>query len=318
MTDIFFKMYQPEGMLLSSPVNREYLSSPSGLERAMRTGRILEARAVLCDNMQNLIVDLGGIKGIIPREEAAMGAVSDGKVRDIAIITRVGKAVAFKVLAMDTDEQGQPIAILSRRAAQEETVSQYLMNLSPGDIIDAKVTHLEPFGCFVDIGSGFVSLLTIDCISVSRISHPRDRFTPGQYIKVVVKSVDRQNCKITLSHKELLGTWEENASRFTIGQTAAGVVRSVEPYGIFIELTPNLAGLAEFKENVATGQCAAVYIKNIIPERMKIKLVIIDSYQAECINKKMDYFITKGHIDRWKYSPDCCERVVESVFDEEQ
>jgi len=50
----------------------------------------------------------------------------------------------------------------------------------------------------------------------------------------------------------------------------AGIVRSVESYGIFVELTPNLAGLAELKENVHAGQQASVFIKSILPNRMKV------------------------------------------------
>jgi small subunit ribosomal protein S1 len=124
---------------------------------------------------------------------------------------------------------------------------------------------------------------------------------------------------VSLSHKELLGTWEENAAKFQSGQTAAGVVRSVEQYGIFIELAPNLAGLAEYKEGVKEGQNAAVYIKNIIPERMKIKLVLIDTYnsdQAEIIQKasKPVYYIESGKIDSWRYSPPACEKIIETVF----
>ena len=41
-----------------------------------------------------------------------------------------------------------------------------------------------------------------------------------------------------------------------------------EVNGIFIELAPNLAGLAEWKEGVVTGTRAAVYIKSILPDKM--------------------------------------------------
>ena len=116
----------------------------------------------------------------------------------------------------------------------------------------------------------------IDCISVSRISHPSDRFTLGQTIQAVVTSVS--DFRIGLSHKELLGTWMENAAKFAVGETVSGIVRSVESYGIFVELTPNLAGLAEPKEHILPKQRASVYIKAIIPEKMKIKLVLIDAF----------------------------------------
>jgi len=45
--------------------------------------------------------------------------------------------------------------------------------------------------------------------------------------------------------------------------------------GIFVELKPNLIGLAEYKENIEYGQEVKVYIKKIIPDKKKIKLIII-------------------------------------------
>ena len=155
--------------------------------------------------------------------------------------------------------------------------------------------------------------MPIDSISISRIPHPSERFSAGDVIKAVVKKIDEQG-RITLTHKELLGTWEENASMFKVGETVAGIVRSVEDYGVFIELTPNLAGLAEPREGVRVGQYAGVYIKNILAEKMKLKLVLIDSQDCAELPPPMKYFITEGHIDRWQYSPAGCRTVIESVF----
>jgi small subunit ribosomal protein S1 len=136
-------------------------------------------------------------------------------------------------------------------------------------------------------------------------------------IKAIIKSIDREHSRIYVSHKELLGTWEENVSRFEIGQTVAGTVRSIEPYGIFVELAPNLAGLAEYREGVSVGQRAAVYIKNIIPEKMKVKLVLVDAYATgQPTEYKFDYFDVGNHIDSWVYSPAECERRVMTVFEE--
>ena len=73
---------------------------------------------------------------------------------------------------------------------------------------------MEPFGAFLDIGCGVVSFIGIENISVSRISHPSERFFPGQDIRAAVLSVDRTLERVTLTHRELLGTWEENAAQF--------------------------------------------------------------------------------------------------------
>ena len=306
--------YLPEGSLIGTSENREYISTLHGLERARAEGKILEGVVAFCDSdTYTMHIDLYGVDGIIEREEALLAP----EIKDIAIITRVGKAVAFKVLQIINDDPSHPVAILSRKEAQRECVEQYLMDLIPGDIIPAKTTHFEPFGAFVDIGCGIPSLMSVDSISISRIPGPQERFFLREDISVVVKSIDYDNARIFVSTRELLGTWEENASRFAVGQTVSGIIRSVEDYGVFVELSPNLAGLAELRDGVEAGQGCAVYIKSIMPDKMKIKLVIIDTYEREERKKPLEYFINPSettHIDYWKYSPDSCRRIIETVF----
>ena len=307
--------YYPEGKLLNTVENLSALQSLSALNDAYHEGRILEARAVVCDSSHNLTVDLGAIKGIIPREEGAIG-IREGTVRDIAVISRVNRPVCFIITDLRKNEAGKPIAILSRRLAQERCMREYISQLIPGDIIDAKVTHLDSFGAFADIGCGIVSLLPIDAISGSRIDHPRERLSVGMEIRAVIKSVE--NGRISLTHKELLGTWEENVQRFSVGETVAGIIRSVEDYGAFVELTPNLAGLAEMKEDLRPGQQASVYIKNIIPARMKIKLIIIDTFAYDYRPAEPEYFYHGDHIDSFCYSPASSEKVIATIFDSSQ
>ena len=307
--------YLPEGSLICTSENREYTKSLQGLERARQEGKILEGIVNLCDSQTLAMhIDLYGIHGIIEKEESLYGA----QIKDIAIITRVGKPVAFKVMQITKDENNKPLVILSRKEAQRECVNQYLMDLVPGDIIPAKITHFEPFGAFMDVGCGFCALMSIDSVSVSRISSPSERFDLRQELSVVVKSIDYDEKRLFVSTKELFGTWEENASMYKVGQTVFGIIRSIEEYGIFVELTPNLAGLAELKSGVQVGQSCAVYIKSMIPEKMKVKLVIIDTYDAEKAKSTSDYYFVDtskvSHIDYWKYSPNNAFKLIESDF----
>lgn len=301
--------FMPEGSLINTQSNQKYLSSIDHLEDAMKGSIILEAYAQLCTYSHELIISIPCIKAIMPREECAIG-IKEGKTKDVAIISRVGKPVCFIVKGFE-ERDGEEVAIVSRKSAQEKCMSEYIYDLVPGQVIDAKVTHTEQFGCFVDIGCGIPSMIPIDSISVSRISHPNDRFDIGDNIKVVIKNQDDD--KVYVSHKELLGTWLENSALFKAGETVNGVVRSVESYGIFVELTPNLAGLAEPKPGVYVGQTASVYIKSINEDKMKIKLIIVDSYDT-VPTKENRYFIESGILDRWQYSPDGCKKQIETIF----
>ena len=350
--------YLPEGQRLATQRNKEATSSLAAMERAMSMGSILEGMVLYCDTALTLHIDLPQIPSavaLMPREEVVY-ALDGQPVKDIAILTRVGKAVCFKVIGIEWRE-GVPYITLSRRAAQAECAANYLSTLIPGDILPARVTHMEGFGAFVDIGCGLPSLLSIDTISVSRISHPSDRLHNGQYIWAVVRakveSADGLTRRIFVSTRELLGTWEENAAAYQVGQTVVGILRSVEEYGVFVELAPNLTGLAELKEGMDNAQAEqqkkrlmgmigkpiAVFIKSIQPDRMKVKLVLIDSYvdasEGGCVAaaraehntergrstqmaRPLTYFIdgekTK-HIGRWLYSPVYAAKRVESIFD---
>lgn len=300
--------FLPEGTLIHTPQNTMLTNSLDMLYAAMENETVLEGEVTLCDTSHNLTVRIGSFYGVIPHSETALG-IDDGSTREIAIISRVGKPISFTVIGIEKQNQDIKL-LLSRKKAQQKALSHFLKNLSPGEIIPAKVTHLEPFGAFVDIGCGITSLIGIETISVSRISHPRDRFKAGDDIFAVVTGVDRDKNRIYLSHRELLGTWEENSERFTVGETVCGIVRGIEDYGIFIELAPNLSGLAEWREDIKPGLSVSVFIKSIIPEKMKIKLIIIDIFpegMPKHISRE-DYFITEGEVGLWQYSPSACSR----------
>lgn len=305
--------YQPEGISFNKGVAAEGGYTLPMLERAKERGKILEAPVLLCDSDMNLHVSLGGITGIIARDEVVF-PIGNESVKDIAILTRVGKTVCFHVCGIER-RGGRLVASLSRRSAQKECYLQKISRLSPGDIVKAKVTHLESFGAFLDIGCGIVSLLPIDAISVSRISHPSVRLSVGDLIHVVIRSLSDE--RVYVSRKELLGSWEENAALFHAGETVPGIVRSIEEYGIFVELTPNLTGLAEIKEGAVVNEGATVYIKSILPERMKIKLVILDYFKKPLPpNAPGVSFLSSEttHIDHWRYSPLCAEKTIETYF----
>jgi Ribosomal protein S1 len=302
------KIYLPEGL------RPQTVLPPAALKDAIENETILEGTVLRCDAGRALHIPLGGMEGIIPREEAVAPWIS-GAGREIALLSRVGKPVCFQVTELSADKKGAGVAILSRRAVQERALRWFLSTLSPGMVLTCRVTHLEPFGAFLDIGCGIIAMLPVENISVSRISHPSDRFRVGQKLLAAVASIDPDTPRFTMTHKELLGTWMENASWFQPGDTVPGIVRSVKDYGCFVELTPNLSGLADCREGIAEGDRVSVYLKSIRPERMKIKLQIIDRLPPLPGPAPLRYQITDGQLTRWVYSPPNYEKPpVETVF----
>lgn len=283
--------YSPEGLFAEPP-------SPESLRQGESTQEIFRAMCTKCDELHNLHVDLGTLKGIIPREEVAPEISADHK-NEYAILSRVGKPVCFQVLQFRSDDT----VLLSRKAAMLDARSFFLNTLRTGDILPARIVNTASFGAFCDIGCGFTALLPIQRCCISRLQTTAELFHPGQPVCAAVLDIKEQDGRIVLSTRELFGTWDENATHYRQGQTVTGTVRSVMPYGIFVELTPNLSGLAEQAPNIVPGDRVSVYLRAILPEKHKIKMNILEKISAPPVNTAPEFYITSGHISNWSYFP---------------
>ena len=260
----------PEGWI---DTKQEY--ELSDLQSAYNTGKIIQGFVEKYDDNFNLHVKLNNtITGIIPRNEVDFIESDEmGFVRPSICKNKLNTFVQFKIKEIYNDTN----LILSRKNANREAFEWMTNNLKVGQIIPGIVKNIRKYGVFVEIGAGVVGLLHIEDISISRIKSPEERFSIGQKIKVMIKSIDQDTNRIVLTYKELCGTWEENVKNFPEGMMTKGIIREHDKYknGIFIELTPNLVGMAEYKDGYQYGQTVDVYIKKIIDEKKKIKLVII-------------------------------------------
>lgn len=228
-----------------------------------------------CDDEYNLHVNIGNnLIGIMPRGEVeGINIENNGLPKQNLCTGKVHKYVQFKIKGLN--ENNTPI--LSRKSVQEEAIQAVKDDLKEGDHVSGIVKNITPYGAFIEIGGGVVGLAHIEDLSVARIKTPFERLKIGQKVNIVVKYIDRENGKVSLSYKENYGTWQENAEKFRAGEKVKGIVRETEKNknGIFIELSPNLVGMAEYKPGLTYGQQIDVYIKKIDYNKQKVKLFIL-------------------------------------------
>lgn len=249
---------------------------PEGWEKenSIDTDDILQGIVEKCDENYNLHVRMdNGSTGIIPREEVeGINIEKDGLPKINLCTGKVHKYVQFKVKGKDGDN-----LLLSRKDVQIEVMDSIKKDLQVGQTINGIVKNITPYGAFVDIGGGIVGLVHIEDLSVARIKTPFERVKIGQKVNIMVKYINRDTGRVNLSYKELLGSWEENAQNFKVGMKAKGIVRETEKNknGIFVELAPNLVGMAEYKEGLDYGEQIDVFIKKIDYDKKKVKLIIL-------------------------------------------
>lgn len=149
--------------------------------------------------------------------------------------------------------------------------------ISIGTIMEGIITGIKPYGAFIKTKDGISGLLNIENISVARLKSPSDRFEVGQNIKVMVKLVEKESNRVFFTHKELLGTWNENIKKYNEGDVITGIVRNTEKNnnGIFIELKPNLVGMIDYTTDINYGDSICVSVKKINFDKQRIKLTKI-------------------------------------------
>ena len=306
--------YSPEFL---TKMKREPMSLNYILQ-AIKDRGILEAQVVKCDSNNTLTLNLGNnITGIIELDELEYNY--DGrKTKAVSAISKINKHIKFIPLSVEKQEDKSYIVKCSRKEAQKECFDNFIKKLTPGDIIDSYIIKVMKYGIFCDIGCGIVALLPTNNISVTHIVDADKTIWFNHRLKVVVEEIT-EDYKIQLTHKELLGTWEEEASKFNEDDVVRGTVLSIEDYGVFIRISQNLSGLAEIPSySIEVGDTVSVRIVGIKPESMKIKMLIIEKLESVHNSKpeymRFEYKIKSGHIKDWVYSTPTAKKQIESHF----
>ena len=289
------------------------------MQKAIEGKEILESRVTKCDDDLTLHLSIAdGVEGIIPYAEIEY-SFNDKPVKGITAISKVGKTIKYIPMSIEKLNDGDAIKYVvqcSRKEAQKDCYENYVSKLTPGDIVQARVTYIENYGVFCDIGCGITALLPVTYISISRILDAKRELKIWKDLHAIVYDINKDK-QIILTHRELLGTWEEEVSKFKVGETIPGTVKAIEKFGAFVEISQNLCGLVVNADGLQPYDKVNVYIKSISEDTLKIELVVLSSETPDpnCITKvDYKYSMKKGHLDNWSYSPDGCKKYIGTRF----
>jgi small subunit ribosomal protein S1 len=199
----------------------------------------------------------------------------------------VGTRLAFRI--SDYAENGRNI-VVSRRVLLEEEQQRLREEahaaISEGLTVNGTVTSLQDFGAFVDIG-GLEGLIPISEIGWNRVKDVRDVLTVGQQVKVVIKSIDREKERISLSLKDTLSDpWDQVVELYPEGSFHTGTVSRLAPFGAFITLGSGVDGLIHIsklgagkrinnpREVVKEGEAVEVKVESVNLSERRISLAL--------------------------------------------
>lgn len=205
----------------------------------------------------------------------------------------IGTRLAFRIT--EYGEKGRNI-IVSRRALLEEEQQRIKdeaqAGLEVGMTVSGTVTSLQDFGAFVDIG-GLEGLIPISEIGWARVQDVRDVLSVGQQLKVVVKTIDLEKDRISLSLKDTLtDPWDQAIENYPEGSFHSGAVARLTTFGAFVTLISGLDGLIHIskmgagkrinhpREVLKEGEIVEVKIESVDLINRRISLALAGAARA--------------------------------------
>lgn len=205
--------------------------------------KILEA------NKGGLMVRINSVSGFLPVSQLAPShypRVEDGDKNKILSVLRgyVGQDFAVRIITAEPD--GEKL-IVSERAVMEDELMQKISKLAIGQVVEGEVTGVVDFGAFVKFDDQLEGLVHISELAWQRIEDPKDIVKVGGRVKAQIIAID--NDRISLSLKRLQkDPWEDAVKKYSVGQVVKGKVLKLAPFGAFVELDPDIHGLAHLGE----------------------------------------------------------------------
>ncbi len=187
-------------------------------------------------------VDIGGVDGLLHVRDMAHGRTEDPK-----SVVREGQRV--EVMILKVDRESRRIS-LGMKQVLPDPWSGADMKWPVDTVVTGRITRLADFGAFVQLEEGVEGLIPISEMSFERrIARPGDVVNVGDVVKVRVMSIDLERKRVSLSLKRVGDDpWMGASARWPADSVVEGVVRRIEAFGAFVELTPGVEGLIHISE----------------------------------------------------------------------
>jgi small subunit ribosomal protein S1 len=181
-----------------------------------------------------------GVEGM-----AHISELSWSRVEKPEEVVRVDDILPIKVLKIEKPLSDSPKISLSVKQTSGNPWDNIGTTFSAGDQVSGKVVRLTSFGAFVEIAPGIDGLVHISEMShVKRVLRPEDEVSVGETIQVVIKAIDMESKRISLSMKDAAGDpWTGVLAKYPVGSVVDGTLEKKEGFGFFIRLEPGITGL---------------------------------------------------------------------------
>lgn len=156
---------------------------------------------------------------------------------------KLGNEHEAKVVTLDKETRKMSLSIKQLTDDPWNTIE---LKFPEGSKHHVTVKNLTQYGVFVELEQGIGGMIHVSDLSwLKRFNHPSEFVKPGQQIDVMILSIDKENRKLQLGHKQLEeDPWNTLEETFTQGSEHEGTVIRKDDRGGLIQLPYGFEGFA--------------------------------------------------------------------------
>ena len=263
-------------------------------EKRLKTLEIIKEGALIQGYVKNItdygvFVDLGGVDGLLHITDMTWGRIIHP-----SEMFEIGDEVEVVVLKYFPEDQKVSLGLKQKAQNPWDVVEE---KYSVGTKVNGKIVSLTEYGAFIEIEPGVEGLIHVSEMSwTKKVRHPSKIVELGQKVEAVVKDLDVERKRISLSIKEVQANpWKLALDRYPVGCVVKGSVRNITDFGIFVGLDEGIDGLVHVSDiSWKQRECkpSEVAIKG---DEIEVKVLNIDVEQ-----ERLSLGIKQLTEDPWK------------------
>jgi small subunit ribosomal protein S1 len=209
------------------------------LPENIKEGEVVKGRVVNIEDYGAFLEILPGVEGLVHVSEITWANTPINAKE----FFKLGDEHEAKVVTLDKEARKMSLSI---KQMTEDPWSTIETKFPEGSKHKGLVKNITPYGVFVELEAGIGGMIHISDLSwLKRFNHPSEYTKVGEHIDVIILSIDKENRKLQLGHKQLEeDPWNALEDTFTIGSIHEGTVTRRDDKGALVQLPYGLEGFA--------------------------------------------------------------------------
>ena len=209
------------------------------LPETIKEGEVVKGKVVNIEDYGAFLEIMPGVEGLVHVSEITWANTPINAKE----FFKLGDEHEAKVVTLSKDDRKMSLSIKQMTQDPWNTIeSQY----PEGSKHKGLVKNITPYGVFVELSPGIGGMIHISDLSwLKRFNNPNEYTKVGSEIDIVIMSIDKDNRKLQLGHKQIEeDPWNSLEETFPVGSIHQGTVTRKDDKGAIVQLPYGLEGFA--------------------------------------------------------------------------